>query len=193
MVDDGYGELDPAQAPQRHTVRVELDKAAAELQARRVAHELFTDDLTLAQRVNALGFTEETARVFDLLPMIHVAWADDEVQRQERRAILAVLEARKVPRGSPAYTLVTSLLESRPGPAYMDETLAVLRELVATNNRRAETLVDLCIVVAEAHGAGFWGLRNPIDEREKAALYAVATALGERAHTWLRAKFGELG
>jgi tellurite resistance protein len=86
-----------------------------------------------------------------------------------------------------------TLLEQPPGKEYMDESLAVLRELVADNNRRAEALVDLCVAIAEAHGSGLLGLRDPIDARERQALHAVAEALGERAQVWLEAKFGKLG
>lgn len=187
------GEFDEADAEQRAATRTRLDRAAVELQARReIATGLLTDDLTLAQRVQALGFDETTARVFDLLPVVHVAWADGEVQAPEREAILSVLEARGIEPGTPAYVMLTALLEFHPGQAYLDETLAILRELVANNNRRAEALVDLCYVIAEAHGGGLFGWRDPIDPREKNALYAVAEALGERAHTWLKAKFREL-
>nr|WP_255216739.1 TerB family tellurite resistance protein [Pseudenhygromyxa sp. WMMC2535] len=147
---------------------------------------------SLAERVEALGFGVETARVFDLLPVIHVAWADGEVQMLEREAIMRVLEARKIPPGSEAHVLVDTLLERHPGKIYMDETLAVLREIVANDRRRSEALVDLCFVIARAHGAGVLGLRDPIDSREKQVLYEVADALGSRAQLWVRAKFGEL-
>lgn len=186
-------EFDQAGAPARDATRTRLRKAAVELQARRdVASGLLTEDLTLAERVEALGFDEDTSRVFDLLPVIHVAWADGAVQKPEREAIFRVLEARNIAPSMPAHVLISTLLEQSPGKAYMDESLAVLRELVANNKRRAEALVDLCYVVAEAHGGGLFGFRDPIDEREKQALYDVAEALGERAHTWLKAKFGEL-
>ena len=51
---------------------------------------------------------------------------------------------------------------------------------------------EVCFVVAEAHGSGFLGLRDPIDASERKALYDVAEKLGERAQQWVRAKFGEL-
>ncbi|MCA9686137.1 MAG: TerB family tellurite resistance protein [Myxococcales bacterium] len=177
----------------RDQTRTRLERAAVQLAARReVASRLSTGDMSLAERVEALGFGSDTASVFDLLPVIHVAWADGEVQRPERQAILRVLEARGIDRGSEAYLLIDTLLERHPGKVYIDESLAVLREIVAHNNRRAEALVDLCFVIAQAHGAGLLGLRDPIDAREKQALHEVAEALGERATLWLKAKFGEL-
>lgn len=182
-----------AGADVREATRTRLQKAAVELQSRRaVADGLATQDLSVAARVEALGFNEDTAKVFDLLPMIHVAWADGAVQRPEREAIMRVLEARGLVRGMEGHTLVEALLERAPGQAYMDETLDLLRELVADHTRRAEALIDLCFVIAEAHGAGLLGLRDPIDKREREALYAVAEKLGDRAQTWVKAKFGEL-
>ena len=163
------------------------------MQAQRdIATGLLTEDLSIAQRVQALGFTEETARVFDLLPVLHVAWADGEVQGPEREAIMRVLEVRGIDPQSAGYLLMESLIEQHPGEAYMAETLAIIRELVAANTRRAEALVDLCYVIAEAHGGGLFGFRDPIDSNEKKALFSVAEALGDRAQLWLRAKFGEI-
>ena len=177
----------------REATRTRLEKAAVALQGRRaIADGLSTADLTLAERVEALGFSEATAKVFDLLPVIHVAWADGEVQKREREAIMSVLEVRGVVEDTQAHAMVESLLERAPGQAYMDESLALLRELVANNSRRAEALIDLCFAIAEAHGAGFLGLRDPIDERERRARYDVAEKLGPRAQQWVKAKFGEL-
>ena len=187
-------QFDAAEASAREATRTKLESAAAELQSRRrdIAKGLVTDDLSIAERVEALGFNPETARVFDLLPVVHVAWADGEVQAEEREALMRVLEVRGVDPGSAGHLLMTSLIEKHPGEAYIHESLAVIRELVAENKRRAEALVDLCFVIAEAHGSGFFGLRDPIDKSERKALEAVATALGDRATMWLKAKFGEL-
>lgn len=188
-----HDNFDPAGAEGREATRERLQAGAIDLQSRRaVAAGLATQDLSIAERIQVLGFNEDTAKVFDLLPVIHVAWADGAVQRPERDAIMRVLEARGVVAGMEAYTLVESLLERAPGQAYMDETLGLLRELVADNTRRTEALIDLCFVIAEAHGAGLLGLRDPIDKREREALYAVANKLGDRAQTWVKAKFGEL-
>ena len=186
-------EVEKTQAQQREETRARLAKAATALKAQRdIATGLLTEDLSLAERVQALGFTEETAKVFDLLPVLHVAWADGEVQRPEREAIARVLEIRGVDEGSAGHLLITALIEKHPGQAYMEETIAIIRELVTTNNRRAEALVDLCYVIAEAHGGGLFGFRDPIDASERRALNEVAEALGERAEMWLKAKFGEL-
>jgi len=195
MADDTQANTDKqAKKAARAKLRAKLESAAEAMQTRRrdIANGLLTDNLSLADRVQALGFNAETARVFDLLPVVHVAWADGEVQAEEREALMTVLEVRGVEPGSAGFQLLSALLEKHPGQAYINESLAVIRELVAENSRRAEALVDLCFVIAEAHGAGFLGLRDPIDGNERQALEAVAEALGDRATQWLRAKFGQL-
>jgi tellurite resistance protein len=178
-------EYDDPSGDELEQTRTRLRRAALQL-------GLANEQISLAERVEALGFGVDTANVFDLLPVIHVAWADGEVQRQERAAIMRVLAARGIEPGTAAHVLVESLLEKHPGKEYMDQTLAVLHEIVANNSRRTEALVDLCFVVAEAHGGGLLGLRDPIEPREKQALREVAEALGERARSWVQAKFGEL-
>ena len=175
-------------AETRAITRKRLRQAALELQARRdIATGLHTTDLSLAERAQALGFDQHTAKVLDLLPVIHVAWADGEVQTEERQAILRLLEARNIAIDDPAHVLVSALLERHPGQVYLDETLSILHDLVASNKTRAEVLVDLCYAIAEAHGAQ----QDPIDPRERETLFAVAEALGDRAQAWVQSKFGE--
>ncbi len=176
-------------AKARAEVRARLGEAADELAEQRKSGPV---RISLAERVEALGFGVDTAEVFDLLPVIHIAWADGEVQDPEREAILRVLDARGIGPRAAARVLVESLLERHPGRNYMDETLAILREIVGRGGRRSMELVDLCVVIAEAHGAELNGLDDPvdpIDPREKQALFEVAEALGERAWDWLAARF----
>ena len=174
-----------ARAQLRSEVRARLREAANDLAEQRRSGPV---RVSLTERVEALGFGVETAEVFDLLPVIHVAWADGEIQAPERDAILRVLDARGIADESRARVLVTSLLEQHPGKNYMDETLAILREILGKDARRSTALVELCVHVAEAHGAGPHGLDDPIDPRERQALEEVAAALGDRARAWLAAK-----
>ena len=166
----------------RAQVRARLRAAADDLAQQR---QTGRTRVSLVERVEALGFGVETAEVFDLLPLIHIAWADGEVQESEREAILRVLDARGIEARTKARVLVASLLEQHPGQSYMDETLAILREILGKNAPRATALVDLCVLVARAHGAGPHGLDDPIDPRERQALQEVAAALGDRAQAWL--------
>jgi tellurite resistance protein len=173
-------------------VRARLAESAARVQEQRlIAERLRTSDLSVAERVKALGFDGETARIFDLVPMVHVAWADGKIQKGERESIMAVIDARGIRPGSAAFQMMDSLLAQPPPAAFLEETLAVLRELLGADLRRTEALVDLCYAVADAAG-GFLGFGSTIDPRERELLHRISHELGERAEVWLKAKLGEL-
>ncbi len=169
---------------QRAKLRKKLDGQASELEERRrIVEATGTDDLELVERIRGLGFDGETARVFDLLPLVHVAWADGKIQRNERAAIFRVLESRGIARGSEAFTFMESLLEQRPSQAYLDESLAVLRSVSGTDD--AVTIVDLCVAVAAA-GGGFFGFGQTIDSDERALIERIAAELGEDGQRAIR-------
>lgn len=162
----------------RQKLREELGQAAGELkQAPR--------DTSLAGRIQKLGFVGDKIKVFDLMPLVHVAWADGSVSRQEREAILGVAAAR-VPRSSVAFVLIESLLEERPPQNFLDESLALLK-LVA-GDARSESVVELCVQVASASG-GFMNVGN-VSAEERAQIEAIAARLGPKA---LEAFHRELG
>jgi tellurite resistance protein len=162
---------------QRRKLREKLDAAAHELAEKHaIAHSVATSDMSLAERIKALGFSGATARVFDLLPLVHVAWADGTVHKNERAEILGVLEARGIAPGSEGFQLVESLLEERPSDDYMSESLAVLKELVGQGGARAD-LVGLCEQVAAAAG-GFLGLGGKVSGEERALIEEIAGHLG---------------
>lgn len=162
---------------QRRKLREKLEQAAHELAEKHaIAQSLQTADLSLAERIKALGFSGDTAKVFDLLPLVHVAWADGTVQKGERAAILEILKARGVTSGSEGFQLLESLLEERPSDEYMSESLAVLKELVSQGGP-APDVVALCEQVAAAAG-GFLGLGGKVSGEERKLIDEIAGHLG---------------
>ncbi len=165
---------------QRRKLREKLEAAAHELAEKHaIAQSLNTADLSLAERIKALGFSGATARAFDLMPLVHVAWADGSVQKGERAAILRVLDLRGMGSGSDAFVLMESLLEERPSDEYMSESLAALKELVGAGGGGSE-IVDLCEQVASAAG-GFFGLVGKVGAEERALIDEIAHHLGHGA------------
>ncbi len=160
---------------QRRKLREKLEAAAHELAEKRAIAESLETSEALAERIKALGFSGATARVFDLLPLVHVAWADGTVQKGERAEILEVLEARGVPPGSEGFQLLESLLEERPSDEYMRESLAVLKELVGGG--AGTDLVGLCEQVASAAG-GFLGVVGKVSGEERKLIDEIAGHLG---------------
>lgn len=166
---------------QRRKLREQLEAAAHELAEKHaIAQSLETADpsvgLALAERIKALGFSGATAQVFDLLPLVHVAWADGTVQKGERAAILEVLELRGMPHGSEGFQLLESLLEERPSDEYMSESLAVLKELVGQGGAKPD-VVALCEQVASSAG-GFLGIVGKVSDQERKLIDEIAGHLG---------------
>lgn len=167
---------------QRRKLREKLDAAAKDMADKEaIASSVKTSDLELAERVKALGFSGDSARVFDLLPLVHVAWADGSVQKSERAAILRVLKSRGVSPGSEAFVLIESLLEERPSADYMEQSLALLKQLVAQGDgERSAEIVDLCQQVASSSG-GFLGIGTKISQDEREQIAKIAASLGDGA------------
>jgi len=165
---------------QRRKLRQKLDQAAKDLADQRaIADSLHTDDLALAERIKALGFSGDSARVFDLLPLVHVAWADGSIQKSERAAILRVLELRGIPASSEGFMLMESLLEERPSDEYMAQSLGVLKALLAKGDgERGSKIVELSEQVAHAAG-GFLGLGPKVSTEERELIDSIASQLGD--------------
>jgi tellurite resistance protein len=171
----------------REDTRREMARAAEKLQkARAVAKSAGTEDLELADRIAKLGFSGETAKVFDLLPPILVAWADGSVSRDERATIFTVLEHRKIARGSEPFVAVEALLEEKPSQAFIDESMDALRDLMAGRPEASSTeMIELCAAIADASG-GFLGLVKRISPEERELVGRIADELGPAAQEQFR-------
>lgn len=184
--------FDPARTAVRQEIRADLARRAERRQrAQQLGDVYATTDLELAAELEELGFNHERACVVDLLPLIQVAWADGKIQREERARIVGVLRARGLGPMHPAWEFVEALLEQKPSDAYFEATLEVLARLLAKRTATAQTVVTMCVQVAEASG-GLWGLRRSVDASEQAELERVAKALGEEAVAQLRRRLSQL-
>jgi tellurite resistance protein len=186
--EDRYFQAVEAEA--RKKLRDSLDKNAKQLEDQaKIAQAVGTGDHALAERIKALGFDGESAAVFDLLPLVHVAWADGAVQKGERAAILKILKARGIEPGTQAFQTIESLLEEQPSEAFMRQSLEILREVVGTTGDRAGEIVDLCIKVAAASG-GFLGVGRKIGDEEKELIAQVSLMLGSAATEKVKTDIG---
>ncbi len=167
----------------RSAVRHEMTMAAQALEKKReIAASAGTQDLSAAEKIEALGFDEDSARIFDLLPLVHVAWADGKIQRGERAAILEVLQSRGIERDSDAFHRMETMLEEKPSDAFMRQSLSVLRDVTGGLGERSSSIVDLCIQVAASSG-GFLGLKigKKIGDDERKQIEEIIASLGPDA------------
>lgn len=170
----------------RAELRKQAERAADRLKQRAyIGLALGSKDEDVLAAVEALGFTGNTARVLDLLPLIHVAWSDGAIQRGERAAILGIARQRGIDPEDEAFQFVASLLETRPAETFFDATLQLLKRILPDPS--TATLVDLCLRVAEASG-GLLGLGRTVSDAERDAIASVADALGGAAQKTFRAR-----
>lgn len=73
-------------------------------------------DEPFLEKLVAAGVRSETLAAFSLTPLIAIAWADRQIDEKERRAVLAVAEQLGMTGGGPAYELLRSWFDERPGP-----------------------------------------------------------------------------
>jgi uncharacterized tellurite resistance protein B-like protein len=177
-------------AARRAELLANVDLAAERLASRQaIAESVGTADRDIVDRIEQLGLSGDSARILDVLPLIHVAWADGRVQKEERAAVLAVLERRGISPNSDACLLVEALLEKRPSETFLAQSLALVRDLAGRSGAETADIVDLCARVAEASG-GLFGFGARTNDQERALIGEVAKALGETAQERFRARFG---
>lgn len=179
------------EAERRDKIRSDLDRRARELQTtREVAVTVGTDKPGVLDHLRALGFDADTGRVFDLLPLVYVAWADGTVSGRERKQITRVLHERGIEPDSHAAQLIAALLEKQPSAEFLEETVALLREIVSSSDERSRDIVDLCVEVAEASGGLFGIVGDPVSEAERELIAHIADQLGESAQSEFQKKLG---
>lgn len=168
-------------AEARAKLRKDLDaNAQAMEEANSIAAAVATNDTALAEQIRKLGFGGESAKVFDLLPLVHVAWADGTVQNAERKAIMRVVASRGLGPDSEGAKLLATLLDERPPESFMRQSRELLRQLIGRTEGKADEVVELCMKVAAASG-GFLGFGERIGDEERSLIAEISLALGEDA------------
>jgi hypothetical protein len=176
------------EAEQRARLRAELEAAAkAAAERKEVAEQVGIDDEHVAERIRALGFNRETARVLHLIPLVEVAWADGSLTDRERRVILQAAEAHDIDPGSEAAMMLASLLEKRPSETVLDQLLEVVRDLLHAKGMHPHSLLEACLEVAEASG-GFLGFGNKLSQEERSLIEKMAAAFGDEAKKQIAAR-----
>ena len=132
-----------------------------------------SDDAVL-ERLIALEIGPDTLTALTLIPLIEVAWADGDVDANERNAILEAASAAGVSKDSTSAQLLESWLVQRPTPDVLiawKEYVTSLLETLSTPEKQAlkQDLLGRARAVAQAAG-GFMGIGNKISKSELAVL-----------------------
>jgi len=129
-----------------------------------------SDDAVLDKLVS-LGLKSNTIAALSLVPLISVAWADGQIQDNERTAILQGAHGKGLEKGTPGYELLQSWLAKRPSDELIEAWEAYIKALAAQLNDEQNRLLKNQIVgfakmVAGAAG-GFLGIGRVSASEEK--------------------------
>lgn len=129
-----------------------------------------TDDAVLDKLV-ALGLKTNTIAALSLVPLIEVAWADGEIQDNERNAILQGAHGKGLEQGSDGYELLQSWLRKKPTTELFDAWDAYIKALTAQLNDEQNKLLKNQIVgfakMVAASAGGFLGIGKVSSGEEK--------------------------
>lgn len=132
------------------------------------------------RELNFLGVDETTMEVLALLPLIQVAWADGEVQEEEREKILEIARG-EYHLNEDGAQILEGWLKHPPSTAYVERSrralhaLAHEREDFDLKPEHLDDVIEFSKQVAQASG-GFLGFRT-IDKSEALALEEIAATL----------------
>lgn len=137
-----------------------------------------TDEAVLDQLV-ALGLKANTIAALSLVPLIQVAWADGEIQDNERTAILQGAHGKGLEEGSDGYELLQQWLKKAPAPELFSAWESYIKALAAQLNDEQNRLLRNQIVgfakmVAAAAG-GILGF-GKVSSSEEAVLARIEAA-----------------
>jgi hypothetical protein len=142
-----------------------------------------TDSDVLDELV-ALGVSSETLAAFSLVPLVAAAWADGEVNEQERRAALSGAEQLGLPKGHAAYELFASWLRKRPP----QELFAAWKDYIAALSSTLDEkdwealragVLGRARAVAQASG-GIFGVLGAISSAEQNILADLESVFAGR-------------
>lgn len=104
-----------------------------------------SDEAVLDQLV-ALGLRANTIAALSLVPLIQVAWADGEVQENERNAILQGAHGKGLEEGSDGYALLQGWLKKQPSNELFGAWESYIKALAAQLNDEQNRLLKNQIV-----------------------------------------------
>lgn len=154
---------------------------AAEEARRSLALATGISDEVVLDRILELGVTVKNLEALSLAPLVCVAWANGDLQPDERKMAIAALEAEGIPEGSASHRLFETWLATAPDPqlmsAWKDYVGSVFERLDAPAREQVrKDVLARAENVAKAAG-GFAGI-GKVSKSERAVLDEIERAMG---------------
>lgn len=139
---------------------------------------------TILKKLVELNIHPDLLATLTLVPLVEVAWADGEIQENEREAILKGASKIGMGQGSIDYTILKEWLKIRPPQSLLTAWIHYVEGLCETlTPAECETLknnlLDHARSVAESAG-GFLGIVSPISGKERDILDKMQAAFTQR-------------
>jgi tellurite resistance protein len=140
--------------------------------------ELGIADACFLDSLLELGITPETADAFESLPLVEVAWADGEIDSQERQRVLDLATAFGLDFGRPAHAQLELWLRRKPEDELFEAWYEFAAIGLAGPNPAASVrrVLESALEVANASG-GALGFCT-VSGSEHAAIERIRGALG---------------
>ncbi len=137
-----------------------------------------SDDAVIDHLVS-LGLRANTIAALSLVPLVAVAWADGEVQDDEREQIMQAATGKGLEKDTPGYGVLSGWLAKRPADGLLDAWEGYIKALASQLNDEQSKLLKSQIVgfaksVASAAG-GFLNI-GKVSAKEEAVLTRIEAA-----------------
>jgi hypothetical protein len=143
-------------------------------------------DPALLKELQDLGFTPETVILLPVVPVLEMAWAENEITPAERHLIVTFARSRGVTEHTAADEQLTQWMSNRPDGAVFRGAGRLIAAMLSSGARQpggtlsADDLVAYCEEIASASG-GLLGTRlGSMSSEEKALLARIASDLKAR-------------
>jgi len=136
------------------------------------------------ERIEDMGLGEDAELLLMLLPLIHVAWADDVVHTAEMNYIRGVADASNI--SAQGQQVLDGWLETTPTGEYVQKGMDLIRELAQRGDVSPDKLQEIIRdskKVAEASG-GLFNTLYTVNPAEKSLIAEIAVLFCAQSIDW---------
>ena len=139
-------------------------------------------DAAVLDSLVASGIGPDTIATVSLIPLVVVAWADREMEPQEREAILKAATESGVTAGTASYTILEKWLQEQPDDHLLESWIDYVGAMKTQLDAEALSQLKGGVIaraqsVAEASG-GYLGLGNKVSDVERGVLSKLESSFG---------------